>query len=117
MIRKGWYMVVYDISDPKRLRRIHYRIKKEGVAAQKSVFFVKGTEADLNGLLDRLASEMDPKADDLRAYPVVHPSKVWSNGPNPLAHMPAVRFGDEKRVSVPTARNAQKSGWLKRLLR
>ena len=35
-----WYLVVYDVSHPRRLRRLHRKIRREGVALQKSVFLV-----------------------------------------------------------------------------
>ncbi len=117
MIRKGWYMVAYDIADQKRLAKIHYRFKKEGVHAQKSVFLVCGTEAQVERLLDRIAKFMNPKEDDLRAYPIAHPAKVWTNGPNPLTDLPAAHFEEKREPPVRTKRKPGNQGWLKRLLR
>lgn len=90
MERAGWYLVAYDIANPRRLGRIHRRIRKEGIAAQRSVFFIRGTEGQLNRLLDRLAREIKPTEDDLRAYPVRNPRAVWAFGHNPLATAPLV---------------------------
>ncbi len=117
MMRKSWYMVAYDVADPKRLNRVRYRLKKEGVTAQKSVFLVLGSEKFINRLLDRLTEIMDPKKDDLRAYPIFHPKQVWTNGPNPLAALPAVHFGEEDRVSVRTKAKPKPRAELKGLLR
>ena len=86
-----------------------------GVAAQKSVFIVKGTEADLETLMDQIADMMDLDEDDLRAYPIHHPAQLWTNGPNPLTDMPLVHFGGTDRKTVRTRRRPAKSGLLKRL--
>lgn len=90
MIHKGWYLVVYDIANKKRLAKVHRFLKKQGIAAQKSVFFVLGTEKQIDGLLDRIAKVMMLKEDDLRAYPVTNPKDVWTSGPNPLGDIPIV---------------------------
>jgi len=85
MNRKGWYMIAYDISDPKRLQRVHRKLKKKAIAVQKSVFFANGTEDEINCLMDTVSMCMKNSADDLRAYPIVHPKYVWTNGTNPIA--------------------------------
>lgn len=87
-------MVAYDIADASRLVKIFRLLKKEGLAIQKSLFFVHGNEDHVNKLLDRIASLMKSREDDLRAYPITHPKEVWTNGPNPLADFPVVYFGE-----------------------
>jgi len=89
MQRLGWWLVVYDIADPRRLRKVLYRMKQEGIAVQKSVFLAQGDEASVNKLLDRIATCMKLSEDDLGAYPISHPKHVWTNGPNPLAELPS----------------------------
>ena len=116
MKRKGWYLVAYDIANPRRLAKIHRKLKSEGLAVQKSLFLVQGTEFRINQLLDRIASIMALREDDLRAYPIMHPSKIWTNGPNPLADFPVVLFGTkEEDFKSKTRNNPKKSLW-KRLL-
>jgi len=115
MQRSGWWLVVYDIADPRRLRMVHYRMKQEGIAVQKSVFLARGDDSSIEQLLDRIAACMNLSEDDLRAYPISHPKHVWTNGPNPLAELPAVHFraggpGKTRRRSV-----KKSGGWLKRL--
>lgn len=90
MRRSGWYLVAYDIADPRRLRKVHHRMKKSGISAQKSVFFVNGDEERVNRVLDTIASVMNAEEDDLRAYPITRPGEVWTNGPNPLADFPLI---------------------------
>ena len=110
MERKGWYLVAYDISDPRRLSRIHRFIKKHCIAAQKSVFFVQQSEAGMNHLLDKIAKLMSLKEDDLRAYPILHPKKVWSFGPNPMAEFPLMQFDSEGKKATPRTQKKQ-SRW------
>jgi CRISPR-associated endonuclease Cas2 len=80
MERPGWYMVCYDIAHPGRLARIHRIMKKNGIAAQKSVFFVQNTEKGIKDLLGEIASVIKKDEDDIRAYPVESPQKVWTTG-------------------------------------
>ena len=116
MKRKGWYLVAYDIANPRRLVRIHNLIKKEGLAVQKSLFFVQGREKRINELLDRIASIMALKEDDLRAYPITHPREVWTNGPNPLANFPVLHIGMEKKEAGNKKPNSGKTSKWKQIL-
>ncbi len=54
MARPGWYMVCYDISHPKRLGKLYRIMKKNGISAQKSVFFVQRNEPDMKAFLKKL---------------------------------------------------------------
>ncbi|MDM8538414.1 CRISPR-associated endonuclease Cas2 [Desulfobacterales bacterium HSG17] len=119
MKRTAWYMIAYDIADPKRLAKIHRQIKKKGIAAQKSVFFIKGNENEIENIMDRIGKLMKPAEDDLRAYPITRPADVWTNGPNPLAEIPTIYFGSEKRITMPTKKKPKVKGknsrWLKNI--
>ncbi len=64
----GQYLVIYDISEPKRLQRIHRVLKKTGLPIQYSVFSVVLTKARLLGLIELLKSIINEKEDDLRCY-------------------------------------------------
>jgi len=97
MQRKGWYIVSYDIACPRRLLRVQRTIKGEGIAAQRSVFLVHGTEHDINDLLDRLAKMIVDREDDLRGYPIRDPADLWTSGPNPLAGFPLLYLDRETR--------------------
>ena len=116
MKRKGWYLVAYDIANPSRLSKIHRKLKSEGLAVQKSLFLVQGTEFRINQLLDHIASLMTLRKDDLRAYPIMHPSKIWTNGLNPMADFPALHFGTKKKNFKSKTRKKQKKSLWKRLL-
>ena len=64
------FIVCYDICDPKRLGRLHRFLKKHAVALQYSVFLFTGDERQLERLFAVAERYIDPKADDLRAYPL-----------------------------------------------
>jgi len=119
MKRKGWYMVAYDIANPRRLAKIHNLLKKDAIAVQKSLFFLQGTETRINKLLDRIAAIMVLREDDLRAYPIINPKEVWTNGHNPLADFPVVQFRSERKKAINIGKKKRKpnrrSKW-KRLL-
>jgi CRISPR-associated endonuclease Cas2 len=101
MGRSGWYMLCYDIADIRRLGKVHRIMKKHGIAAQRSVFFVQGTEKEMNQLLDLIGRELKPKEDDIRAYPVESPKKVWTTG-GVLEAFPLVMAGKARRETPST---------------
>ena len=105
MARPGWYMFCYDIADPKRLGKVHRIMKKNGMAAQRSLFFVHGTEEKMEGLLKELEQVIHPRKDDIRAYPVEAPDKVWTTG-GVLESFPLVVPGARKK----TTRNKKAKG-------
>lgn len=76
----GWYLIAYDVREPRRLRRIHRRLRREGVAMQESVFLVQRTERDIATLMNELAGIIDRHQDDLRAYPIRDPGESWLRG-------------------------------------
>ena len=110
MIRAGWYMLCYDISDPGRLGRVHRIMKKNGIAVQKSVFFVQKTESDMKYFLGQLKKVINTNKDDIRAYPVETPEKVWTTG-GILESFPLVMPGKSKIKS----NKKKKSLWLRLL--
>lgn len=64
------YVICYDITCPRRLGRIHRYLKSRACAVQYSVFLFTGTEAQLEQCLAQLQRLMDPRSDDIRAYPL-----------------------------------------------
>lgn len=64
------FIICYDICDPRRLGRLHRFLKKYAVPLQYSVFLFTGDDRQLDRLLARAETCIDPKTDDLRAYPL-----------------------------------------------
>lgn len=71
--RKYW-LVAYDIADPRRLARVHRVLSRHGLRLQYSLYLAQTTGAGLQALLDELRPLIDRRADDVRAYPV--PARV-----------------------------------------
>ncbi len=84
MAASDWYLIAYDIRDPRRLRRLHRALRAEALAVQRSLFLVAGSVPVVERLLDRLETLIDPRVDDLRAYPVAAPDCLWLSGQRPL---------------------------------
>jgi CRISPR-associated protein Cas2 len=64
------YLVCYDITEPRRLGRIHRFLREEGLPVQYSVFTAELTGPDLGRLLGGLRKRIDPRLDDVRIYPL-----------------------------------------------
>ena len=64
------FIVCYDICDPRRLGRLHRFLKKYMVPLQQSVFLFTGDDRQLDHLLAKAETYIDPNIDDLRAYPL-----------------------------------------------
>ncbi len=78
--RIGWYVLAYDISDPKRLRKVHTYLKARGLPVQRSVFLIQTDLRQIRRWLNHLKKLIHAKKDDLRAYPVGDPTGIWMVG-------------------------------------
>lgn len=68
--KRRLYIVCYDIREPKRLSRVHRYLSRRGVAMQYSVFLVYTHSVGLSRILDGLNGIIEPRRDDVRAYPL-----------------------------------------------
>lgn len=59
------YLVCYDISDPRRLHRVHQIMKGYGVPWQFSVFFCKLKNLDRARMLSALHTEIHHTEDQI----------------------------------------------------
>jgi len=98
----GW-LVAYDISSPKRWRKVYSRIGEVGYRLQYSLFWLPCDGRTGNALADSLAEIIDPGEDDLRFYRF--PDTAWARLYGPLPWSEGVddaltrRFGDCWRAS------------------
>ncbi len=74
------YLVCYDIADDKRLHRVYKFTKQYGIHLQYSVFICSFTEKQLKNYVETLANIIDPKADDIRIYPLAKEPKIYALG-------------------------------------
>jgi CRISPR-associated protein Cas2 len=76
---KTW-LLAYDISCPKRLRRVHREVRRHGLTALYSAFVVPASDAKLGDLMEVLESLIHAEEDDVRAYHLPLHCKVWRFG-------------------------------------
>lgn len=106
---KSWYLIAYDIREPKRLRRLHYRLRKRAIPLQNSVFMVKLTDKHLKQLSNEIKKHINTAQDDVRIYPIHHPDTLWSAGKQ--VHALRGLYAGAKKYQKP-----KKIGLIKRLL-
>lgn len=70
-------LLAYDIADPARLQRVHRTVRDAGLPLQYSVFLILANSHELDALLQELASIIEPRADDIRVYPL--PSRLCAD--------------------------------------
>jgi CRISPR-associated protein Cas2 len=75
-------LVAYDVSTEtragqRRLRRVAKACEGYGQRVQKSVFECVLTEVQLERLVQRLVTEIDPAEDSLRIYRLVEPRERY----------------------------------------
>ena len=69
------WLICYDIADPPRLQRVHRTITRHAVPLQYSVFYTDATRTTVTGILADVSDHIDPRYDDLRAYPLLTTSR------------------------------------------
>lgn len=79
-IAKQWYVLAYDIRDPKRLQRLHYYLKQRALPLQRSVFLLHKRPAELHTILRGVRQRIHKSQDDVRLYPVKNPHSIWAAG-------------------------------------
>lgn len=63
------HIISYDIADPRRLTRLHRYLSGIGMPLQYSVFVVELSPRKLARVLETIQDIIDPRRDDVRAYP------------------------------------------------
>ncbi len=76
-LKDGWYLLSYDISDPSRLQRFHYRLAKHSAFTQKSVYLYQGSGSNLLKVIAEVMPMLKKGEDDLRLYPLRGASDIW----------------------------------------
>lgn len=93
----SWYLLAYDIADPRRLQRVHRCLSRTGMRVQYSVFVAFADPPGLAAILDEVEGLMHKREDDLRAYPITHPGELWFQGRQVLSG-PLLRPGEAPAV-------------------
>ncbi len=77
---KNWYLLAYDIRETKRLRKVHYFLKKQATALQNSVFLLHVDRKTLEDILVGVKKRTKGTVDDVRLYPIANPHIIWAAG-------------------------------------
>lgn len=62
------WILAYDITCPRRWRRLYRLVRERGVRLQWSVFLITEARFDPRRFLTEAARIIDPRADDVRLY-------------------------------------------------
>lgn len=62
------YLLCYDVSDPRRLRRVARLLESYGMRVQKSFFQCRVPQQVLERLLERLLRVVDRRKDSVALY-------------------------------------------------
>ena len=65
-----FWLIGYDITEPKRLNRIHRRMVQYATPIEYSIFLFQGSERELQQCLKDLTRLMQAETDDVRCYPL-----------------------------------------------
>lgn len=76
---KTW-LVCYDIAEPRRLRRVHRTVRREGSTVQYSAYAVTADDEELRALLGRIEAIIVRDRDDVRAYHLPQRCQIWTMG-------------------------------------
>lgn len=74
------YVLAYDIADKSRLQSVHRVMTGWGIALQYSVWLLPVLPRQLKQLLDVLERLIDPRADDVRVYPLPEHPQIHQLG-------------------------------------
>lgn len=84
MSRRQPCLLAYDITDRRRLARVHRYLGRHGQAMQHSVFLCHWNTRERELRLAELAKLIDPRRDDLRCYPLPASPDIVQIGPTLL---------------------------------
>jgi CRISPR-associated protein Cas2 len=83
---RRYYLVSYDITDPRRLAEVHRYLKKRALPLQYSVFLAHANERVIGAMLSDLADLIRPSTDDVRIYPLPSECQAVTLGSQSLPH-------------------------------
>ncbi len=85
MKNESAWLICYDIANPKRLNRVHWRVSQQATLIQYSVYYLRANERELEYLIASLRRRIDPKEDDIRIYPISATPGAAHLGHDPIA--------------------------------
>ncbi|TIH11476.1 CRISPR-associated endonuclease Cas2 [Marinifilum sp. JC120] len=79
MYKKQWFVITYDIADPKRLVKVFKYLKQFALHEQRSVFTAHLTEKQKKHTARRLRSMIDEREDTVWICPARSANDIWLN--------------------------------------
>lgn len=76
-LHSGWYVLAYDVTDKRRLRRVQRIMSRETIFLQRSVYLFRGSGRDLWSLLHETRRILKQDEDDLRLYALASVEDLW----------------------------------------
>ena len=92
------YLLAYDISDPRRLRRVHQVAKRYGYALQYSLFVCDLDDVELVRLRENLRSEIDHRGDRISIFDLGPPTGRGVSCVQQLGRAPRMPPGGEAEI-------------------
>ena len=83
--RRTPWLLCYDVADPRRLQRVHRVVCRHATPLQYSVFHTMATRHEVLDILHDLEKHIDPRQDDIRAYPLLTTARPITVGRGRLA--------------------------------
>ena len=83
--RRTPWLLCYDIADPRRLQRVHRVVCRHATPLQYSVFHTIATRHEILVMLHDIGEHIDPRQDDVRAYPLLTTAQPVTLGRDRLA--------------------------------
>ena len=84
--RRTPWLLCYDIADARRLQRVHRVVRQHAVPLQYSVFHTVATRREVLVILHEIEEYIDPRQDDVRAYPLLTTARPITFGRERLAN-------------------------------
>ncbi len=109
-----WYLIAYDVREPRRLQRLHRYLSRRSIALQHSLYLYSEHECDIDELLAGMREHVLDREDDLRLYPIRNPGTLWVAGNQALAMEGLYPAGSKKTgllskmVQIVTGRRSKK---------
>ena len=95
-------IICYDISDPKRLRRVSRCLEKVARRIQKSVFLFERSKSDLIDTRQQLLGLVDPSFDRVHSWQVTPNCELpcWAIGENDLTTASSFGVIDNSHIVI-----------------
>jgi CRISPR-associated protein Cas2 len=94
MAERSFFLLTYDIADPKRLAKVAKAMEAVGERVQDSVFEAYLNESELDKLLKKVQKVMKAEEDSLRVYVLCEAcrGKIRCVGQGKVTPPPAAMF-------------------------